>query len=100
MGIGLQISDAQGTPILDTSMRTGRILGSITISGNAGSTTVPTVVGTPFLVVTSWPRSYNSGQFGTAYVWGDVTFDGTTIRWSFGLGGPIYDSVTVYYGSY
>ncbi|MGO4701710.1 hypothetical protein [Dyella sp. 2RAB6] len=100
MSIGLQINDAQGAVVLDTSMRTGRILGSIATSGDTGSVIVPTVVGTPFLIVTSWPRPYSSGQFGTAFVWGDLSFDGTTIKWNFTFGSPIYDSITIYYGSY
>jgi hypothetical protein len=100
MSIGLQINDGQGASILDTSMRTGRILGSVAITGDNGSVAVPTVTGTPFLIVTSWPQPFSTGQFGTANVWGELSFDGTTIHWSFGFGGPIYGSITIYYGSY
>ena len=100
MASGYQVFDEQGRVVLDTTTRTGRILGSVSISGQNGSITVPTVSGTPFVVIPKWPAASTTGQFGSVNIGGTVTFDGTSIKWNFGFGGTVSESTTVYYGAY
>lgn len=103
MASGFQVFDEQGRSTLDTTMRTGRILGAAELPGGYGSITVPAVTGTPFVLVTDWPSAPYHGQFGDVKPNGSVWFENsTTIRWSIGGGfsGQVSGSTYIYYGAY
>lgn len=77
---GLQVWDASGNSILDTSMRLGRVLGVRTLTGGTNSSHVDAGLstGTPFWIVTSLTAP-NIKQ-------PDVSVAGTTISWTWAAG--------------
>lgn len=82
MGQGLQVFDASGTLMLDTSDRVAKVLGVIGISGN-GSVTVPLLVGNnPFFSIVPTNSSVAGA---TAGMLPNVTYNATSglISWSF-----------------
>lgn len=102
MPTGLQIFDATGNVVFDTTMRTGRVFGSVVATGATGFIDVPPVDpnGTPFVLIPKFPRPNLSGQFGEAFFGGNVTFNGTRIQWNFSGGGGPGESTTIYYGAF
>lgn len=102
MALGYQVFDERGQVVLDTTARTGRILGSVKLQGAVGRMDIPGIEGTPFVLVPQWPRSMGSGQFGNASMGGSVSFSGATLSWSFntGFGTTFTGSTLVYYGAY
>jgi hypothetical protein len=102
MPIGLQVFDATGNVVFDTTMRSGRVFGSVVITGASGFIDVPPVDpnGTPIVLIPKWPRPSQAGQFGEAFFGGNVTFNGTRISWNFSGGGGPAENTTVYYGAF
>lgn len=106
MAQGFQCWDSNGNIVFDTSSRTGRIIGSYTISaasGISGSATVPldTSLGTPFIVIPSLPYvviQQSPTTTANVLVGVDVSISGNTINWAFPFTGSF--TVTVYYGIY
>lgn len=95
MGLGLQIWDASGTQVLDTSWRMGRVLGQLTANGTNGSVNIPDLSqGTPWAIAIT-----NGAQ--TISVPPVTSFSGTTLNWSYdqGTGGTVY-AATIIYGVY
>ena len=86
MGAGLQVWDASGNLIFDTPDRVGRIVGSTTTSGSAGSVTFTVPSGcTPF-----WFASCATGAAGMS----NFSISGGTISWGVGV------VTTLFYGYY
>jgi hypothetical protein len=78
MGLGLQIWDASGTQVLDTSWRMGRVLGQLTGITQNGSVNIPDLSqGTP------WAFAFNTTGVGGVGTNAYVTFSGTTMSWTF-----------------
>ena len=88
---GLQVFDAAGNVIVDTSTRLGRVLGSATIgpSGSGSITNASFALGTP------WCMIYNSSSFPTYEP--VISFSGTSLLWSFAYTSSSY---TIVYGIY
>jgi len=80
MAAGLQVWDASGNLILDTSTIVGRIIGIIDASASSGSATVAGLdQGTPFAI----PQLTQSSSvlYGTN-TYPNCTFSGTTVSWT------------------
>ncbi len=93
MPAGLQVWDALGNLILDTSSEVGRFHGVITLNAGygAGSQNIPSLsLGRPFILPIF---SYNEGYYDTP----SVSLSGTTISWGTSING---NSVLIYYGTY
>lgn len=74
---GLQVFDASGNVLVDTSTRLGRILGVTTITTTTGSVVDSDFAnGTPFWYAI--PLSIADVEFGP-----DLSFSGTTLSWDF-----------------
>lgn len=77
MASGLQVWDANGDVVVDTTTRLGRIVGVTTINSASGSINDADFAdGTPFWIAT--PSDNTSPTFGPKF-----TFSGTTLSWNF-----------------
>jgi len=94
MSQGLQIWDANGQLILDTTYRVARRLGTVTTGMSNGSLNIPDLSqGQPFFISEALrdPGSY--------YVIPSVSISGTTLSWSFPSQYPEQrNSMSVTYG--
>lgn len=92
MAAGLQVWDANGDQIVDTTTRLGRIIGITTISTNTGSINDADFAdGTPFFIAT--PTNVSSPSFGPK-----LSMSGTTLSWDFE--GRTVSSHRLVYGVY
>lgn len=101
MAFGAQVLDALGRTLLDTTMRSGRFLGSVETSGTNGSITVPAFAqGAPFAVVLDANLSIT--DIYTFKPWLPiVTISGTTLSWDYSAAGSAYRAnATIIYGVY
>lgn len=84
MSYGLKIRADNGTVILDTNFRMGRILGQLVLNsdnGSSGSIDVPGFnYGTPFFA-TEQLNEVNKGYF-------SISISGTTLSWTMNGPGP------------
>jgi len=87
---GIQVWDASGTLILDTSTVTVRILDVITISGNTSGNVTSTQFSTGIPFYFFQPFQYRRGNNQPT-----VTFNGNTMSWSLPASAP---SGLLYYG--
>lgn len=99
MPAGLQIWDASGKEVLDTTTWVGQILGDFVIAGGsgAGSRVDPQLaLGTPFMMLLPEDVSFDVSENGNPVTPG-VTFSGTNITWN---AGPACGTYRVVYGVY
>lgn len=104
MSAGLQVFDASGNLIVDTSTYLGRILGSVTIeSGNSGSLVdAALLTGTPFAVpCTQFLDGYDPFEWDPGISNPSISFSGNTMSWSSYNSSLIErPSYIIYYGVY
>ncbi|WP_176086969.1 hypothetical protein [Martelella sp. HB161492] len=75
MTAGLQTFDASGRIVLDTTSRTGRVIGVTTITGTSGShSDAGLATGTPFFFLATTSPAVAKAV--------TVTISGTTISWT------------------
>lgn len=97
MPAGLQIWDAAGSLILETSTRVGTLVGHIDTLAVNGLITVPaTLMGEPLLFVKqmTFPRDY-------VYIFPSISISGGTLRWVYPPPFNPYQtnvSVRIFYG--
>jgi hypothetical protein len=94
---GLQVFDASGNIVVDTTHYLGRILGVTTVGISNGSITNANFSkGTPF-----WVANRDSGSYNTSQPIYTLT-NSTTISWSWGAqsGNPGNTTQTLIYGVY
>lgn len=80
MGIGLEVFDAQGNSIFNTTSIVGRLIGVIDASAASGSAVVPGLdQGTPFAIPQLLQASVNANINTNSYP--ICTFNGNTVSW-------------------
>lgn len=75
---GLQVWDASGRLIVDTSARVGTFVGTVNSGTSSGSTWTDTAKGTPWAYATP----VEEPQLG--HLLPDIWFEGNTLVWEFG----------------
>ena len=105
MSAGLQVWDASGTLIVDTSFFLGRIVGSVLTNFVAGSVSADLSNGTPFAfsVVTIKSGYSPIGSPGGALYNPSITKSSSGISWTFpsNIGSTaMYENCIIYYGIY
>ena len=77
MPAGLQVWNPSGVLMVDTSVRIGKLVGSITTNKADGSVWTDTTKGTPFYYVTT-PEDPSWGA-----LFPEVSFSGNTMTWTY-----------------
>lgn len=97
MVAGLQIWDAAGALVLDTSTRVGTLVGSVDTKGVNGSLTVPATLAGAALFFARQTRF----PLGLAYIYPNISLAAGTLSWIYPP--PLYPyevnvEVKIYYG--
>lgn len=77
MPAGLQVFSPTGAVLVDTSVRVGKLVGSVTTNKADGSIATDTSKGTPFYYVTT-PEDPSWGA-----LFPEVSFSGNTMSWAY-----------------
>lgn len=82
MTFGLQCWNASGALTVDSTSTVTRYITTFVTGASAGSTTIPALAsGRP------WVAAYRYTNNAVQYIAADVTVSGTTVSWSFPIGG-------------
>lgn len=105
MAQGLQVWDASGNAVIDTSYFLGRIAGSVTTNFVNGSISADLSLGNPFAfsIVTIKPGYSPIGSPGGGLYNPSITKSASGISWVFpsGIGSTaMYENCIIYYGVY